>query len=146
MRLPTMSGSFLLRIFQVIQNDRSLKNVAEFKIPSLPNPVNAHSHACTTSIIYCMHIKYLLRVTFCVGQRNHRCLLSCWSMNYRLYSSTYQKIIKWKIPSLPINKTCSYIYYECFTSFILVLLIIVYLWNNQFLYVPSKLHVIINEI
>ena len=67
-------------------------------------------------------------------------------MNYKPYSSTYQKVIKQKIPSLPINKTYSYAYYECFTSFILVLLIIVYLWNNQFLYVPSKLHVTGNEI
>ena len=67
-------------------------------------------------------------------------------MNYRLYSSTYQKVIKQKIPSLLINKTYSNVYYECFTSFILVLLIIVYLWNNQFLHVPSKLHVISNVI
>ena len=67
-------------------------------------------------------------------------------MNYRLYSSTYQKVIKQKILSLPINKTYSYVYYERFTSFILVLLISVYLWNNQFLYVPSKLHVTGNEI
>ena len=65
MSFPTMSGSFLLKIFQVIQNDRSLKNVAEFKILSLPNPMNAHSHACTTSITYYMSIKHLLRVTFC---------------------------------------------------------------------------------
>ena len=65
MHFPTMSGSFLLRIFLVNQNDRSLKNVAEFKIPSLLNPVNAHSHAYTASIIYCMSIKHLLRVTFC---------------------------------------------------------------------------------
>ena len=67
-------------------------------------------------------------------------------MNYRLYSSMYQKVIKQKIPSLPINKTYYYAYYECFTLFILVLLIILYLWNNQFLYVSSKLHVIGNEI
>ena len=65
MSFPTMSGSFLLRIFQMIQNDRSLKHVAEFKISSLPNPMNAHSHAYTTSIIYRMSIKHLLRVTFC---------------------------------------------------------------------------------
>ena len=67
-------------------------------------------------------------------------------MNYKLYSSTYQKVIKQTIPSLPINKTYSYANYECFSSFILVLLITVYLWNNQFLFVPSKLHVIGNEI
>ena len=67
-------------------------------------------------------------------------------MNYRLYSSTYQKVIKQKISSLHINKTCSYVYYECFTSFILVLLIIVYLWNNQFMNAPCKLHVIGNKI
>ena len=48
----------------MIQNERSLKNVAEFKIPSLPNPMNAHSHAYITSIIYCMSIKHLLRVPF----------------------------------------------------------------------------------
>ena len=65
MRFPTMSGSFLLRIFQENQNGRSLKNVAEFKKPSLPNPMNAHSHANTTSIIYCMGIKHLLKVSFC---------------------------------------------------------------------------------
>ena len=64
MRFPTMSGSFLLSIFQVNQNDRSLKNVAEFEIPSLPNPMNAHSHAYTTSIIYSMSTKHLLWVTF----------------------------------------------------------------------------------
>ena len=68
MHFPTMTGSFVLRIFQVIQNDRSLKNVAEFKIPSLPNPMNAHSHAYTTSIIYCMSIKHLHRVIFCVRE------------------------------------------------------------------------------
>ena len=65
MHFPTMSDSFLLRIFQVNQNDRSLKNVAEFKIPSLPKQMNAHSHVYTTSILYCMSIKHLLRVTFC---------------------------------------------------------------------------------
>ena len=52
MRFPTMSGSFLLRIFQLIKNDRSLKTVAEFKIRSLSNPLNAHCHAYTTSIMY----------------------------------------------------------------------------------------------
>ena len=65
MRFPTMAGSFLLRVFQVIQNERSLKNIAEFKIPSLPNPMNAHSHVYTNSIIYCISIKHLLGVTFC---------------------------------------------------------------------------------
>ena len=65
MSFPTMSGSFLLKIFQVVQNEGSLKNLAEFKIPSLPNPMNAHSHAYTTSVIYCISIKHLLRVTFC---------------------------------------------------------------------------------
>ena len=65
MRFPIMSGSFLLRIFQENQNDRSLKNVTEFKIPSLPNPVNAHRYAYTTSIIYCMSIKHLLKISFC---------------------------------------------------------------------------------
>ena len=65
MRFPTMSGSFLLRIFQVIQNDRSLKNVARFMVSSLLNPMNAHIHGYTTSIIYCVSIKHLLRVTFC---------------------------------------------------------------------------------
>ena len=67
-------------------------------------------------------------------------------MNYRLYSSTYQKVIKQKIPSLPFNKTHSYAYYEYFTLFILMLLIIVHLWNNQFLYVQSKLQAIGNEM
>ena len=69
MRFPTMSGSFLLRTFQVNQNDRSLKNVFKFKIPSLPNPMNAHSHAYTTSIIYCTSIKHLLRVTVAAEKR-----------------------------------------------------------------------------
>ena len=45
----TLSGDSKWQIFK--------KNVAEFKIPSLPNPMNAHSHAYTTSIIYCMSIK-----------------------------------------------------------------------------------------
>ena len=66
MRFPIMSGSFLPKIFQVIQNDKSLKSVAEFKILSLPKPMNAHNHAYTTSIINCMSIKHLLMVTFCV--------------------------------------------------------------------------------
>ena len=65
MHFPTMPGSFLLRIFQVIQTDRTLKHVTEFKIPSLPNTLNAHNHAYITSNIYCMSIKHLLGVTFC---------------------------------------------------------------------------------
>ena len=67
-----------------------------------------------------------------------------------VYSSMCQKVIKQKIPLLPINKTYYYTYYEYCTLFILVfilvLLILAYLWNNQFLYVSSKFHVIGNEI
>ena len=121
-----MSGSFLLRIFQVNQNDRSLKKMS----PSL-----RYLRYRTQWKHIVMHTQFQLYIEkgHLLRQRNGWCILSRWSMNYRLYSSTYQKVIKPKIPLLPINKTSSYVYYECFILLILVLLTIVYLWNNQLL-------------